>query len=431
MTNRRYLFYPIWFPVFKMSYRYLFFALFGLLAAGRAQAQTNFRPGYVLPLAGDTLRGEVDLRDGRANAERCRFRANAQAAVTTYSPAELRGYGFAAGRKHYRAVAVALAPAAPQPYFLEVLADGPAALYFLRDAEQHELFFVASPALPLAPLEHSTARVVRDGQIYTEEQNPYRTTLATALAGCPAAQSLLPHLLFQESALRRVVELYNACSGAQPASASPDAAVSRAVLGLMGGVALHHLSYDGVPYEKAGAVSNHTGFAFGPTVRINTGRLSQKISVVLAVLYEAEKFDLESQNLYNGAPNGVFTRTHIDLAYLRVPVMFRYTYPRGKVTPLAELGFTAAYALKTDNTTEQATATGYFMKPQPLLAGEQFRSLQLGLGAGLGASLRTAGGRNVAVLARAETTNGFSNVTGISTSVLHVYGLLSVDLTKK
>lgn len=193
----------------KNIYRFLLLSGFlGLLAPVRAQAQTNFRQGYVLPLAGDTLRGEVDSRDGRASAQRCRFRATAQSVVVTYLPAELRGYGLTVDNQHYRALTVA---AAPQPYFLEVLVDGPAALYFLRDAQQREFYYVVSPQLPLAPLEHAFVRMVRDGRTYSEEQAPYRNTLVVALAGCPAAQAQLPRLPFQESALRRVVAAYNHC----------------------------------------------------------------------------------------------------------------------------------------------------------------------------------------------------------------------------
>jgi len=415
----------------RKNYRFLLLCcLLYSLAVKQLQAQTNFRPGYVLPLAGDTLRGEVDSRDGRTNAQRCRFRAAATAPITTYTPAELRGYGFPTENVHYQAFLVAGASAEPQRYFLELLVGGPAALYFLRDAQQHESYYVASPTFPLALLDHSTVRVVRNGQAYTEEQTPYRNTLATALAGCPAAQSQLPHLLFQESALRKVVALYNACQGFRAPASSLPAPASRVAFGILAGAAQHFLSYTGYPYEGATLVGRHTGLAVGPTLRFSTGRVSQKLSLVVALLYEPEKYELVSTNSYGGTPSGVSTRSTFDLVYLRLPVMFRYTYPRGKVSPLAEFGFSGSYALKTDNAVEQTTSAGYYRKPYPLLAGEMFRSLQLGLGVGVGVSTRTAGGRAVALLVRAEETNGFSGITGTSNSVLHFYGLLSYDLTK-
>lgn len=70
------------------------------------------------------------------------------------------------------------------------------------------------------------------------------------------------------------------------------------------------------------------------------------------------------------------------------------------------------------------------MSARTLLQGDSFRSLQLDLGAGLGLSTRTASGRLITLLARAERSNGFSTVEGITTNVVSFYGLLSMDLTK-
>ena len=59
----------------------LWVAVLSGLMSTRLLAQANFQPGYVLPLAGDTLRGEVDLQEGRLNAKACRFRPMAAAEV--------------------------------------------------------------------------------------------------------------------------------------------------------------------------------------------------------------------------------------------------------------------------------------------------------------------------------------------------------------
>ena len=417
----------------KNGYQFLAYCfLISALFTRPAQAQTNFRPGYVLPLAGDTLRGEVDLRDSRANSQRCRFRASPDAAVTTYSPAELRGYGLPAAAKRYRTLSVAASRAA-QPYFLEVLVDGPASLYFLRDAQQHEFYYVASPKLPLTLLEHSFVQVVRDGHVYNEERSPFRNTLAIALAGCAPAQATLPRLLFQETSLRKVVQQYNACQGYQAHQEQPTDAGGKAVFGVMAGGGSYTLSYSGFPYRDATVTDHSTGVVVGPTLRFSSGRLSQKLALVMALLYGAEKYEIDAPSQFTGAPSGSRTRSRFDLAYLRLPVMFRYTYPRGKVAPVAELGFTLAYALKTTNTVEQTNAyyaNGVYSPPETFFDGPNFRSIQLGAGVGLGLSTRTAAGHAVALLFRAEQSNGFSGRNGIGTSVLRFYGLLHYDLTK-
>lgn len=404
----------------------------GLLTAAPVRAQTNFRPGYVLPLAGDTLRGEVDLRDGRANAERCRFRASAQAEAVPYLPAGLRGYGFTAERQHYRALDLPAAGAATAPgrYFLEVLADGPAALYFLRDAQQHEFFYVASPQLPLTRLDHALVRVVREGRTYTEEQSPFRGTLRTALAGCPAALALLPGLPFQVSALRRVINLYNVCQGqAAPTASAP---LSRVTVGILVGAVQHTLFYNAFPLRYgATALIRRPGFAVGPELRFTSPHLSSKLSIGLALLYEPEKYEFDVLDGSFTAPSGSRAHVAFDLAYLRLPLMARYTYPRGKLKPLAEAGFTVAYAIKTGNSLAISEPNGQNFGPsQPLIIGDAFRTIQLGAGVGLGLSTRLASGRTLALFGRGEFANGFLNSTEAGTTVLHLYGLLSYDLTK-
>ena len=186
-----------------------------------AQAQTDFRPGYIVQAAGDTVRGEIDYRDARFNARQCRFRPSPDAAVAVFQPDGLQAYGLRDGSKHYRALALP-APASPAPqatatpmprYFLEVLVNGPASLYSWRDDERTDHYYVATAAFPLAELVHR--KVFLEQQRIMQEQNLYRTTLAQALAGCPSAQAQLPALSFTTRALAGAVATYNACQQPQ------------------------------------------------------------------------------------------------------------------------------------------------------------------------------------------------------------------------
>ncbi|WP_167851958.1 hypothetical protein [Hymenobacter elongatus] len=95
-----------------------------------AFAQSDFRPGYVVPTTGDTLRGEVDYRGEQRQAILCRFRAAANGAEVAYTPAQLRGYGLAQGQHYHSQL---LPGAVPQYVFLEVLALGTLALYHHAD----------------------------------------------------------------------------------------------------------------------------------------------------------------------------------------------------------------------------------------------------------------------------------------------------------
>ena len=82
-----------------------------LAVSGEALAQTDFRPGYIIQLAGDTVRGEIDNRSAVRNATECRFR---QGTVRELAPAELLGYGLT-GTKVYRTRTVTVPDSAARP----------------------------------------------------------------------------------------------------------------------------------------------------------------------------------------------------------------------------------------------------------------------------------------------------------------------------
>ena len=412
-------------------YRHLFATgLLALLGLGRVQAQTNYRPGYVLPLTGDTLRGEVDLREGRLNAERCQFRANPQAAPVLYLPANLRGYGFSTENQHYRALTATTDKAAARPYFLEILADGPVSLYHLVDEAQREQYYVGLPNQPLALLRHGLVEVMRGNERTMEVETGYRNTLAAVLTNCPAVEQQLPRLSFQESQLIKVVNAYNReCAGYRPAQAR-HTSKAHFTVGIMAGVAQHVLEYSDFPYKNGvTARRSQTGMAVGPTLCYGWG---PRLALSLSILYSPDKFVIEDAG--KNSLSGQGFRHTFDLAYLRFPLMVRYTYPRGKFVPMAEAGLSLAYAVKANNTAEEADyRTGIYKPASPYttgVTGEGFRAVETGYGAGLGVGTHVAGGRAVAFWLRAEKTNGFAKSTGVSTAVLHLFGLLSVDLTK-
>lgn len=409
--------------------------VFGFLLPAQVQAQTNFRSGYVLPLSGDTLRGEIDFRDGRLNAQRCRFRSNVQAEVVEYQPAQVRGYGSTAGSRDYLSFSVPTSNnATAQPHFLEVLVEGPASLYYMRDAEQREEFYLGLANQPLAILKHGFAQVVNGTERTTVIETGYRNTLAAALANCVVVERKLRTLPFQESALIKVVSTYNQeCAGYKPVRAQSTAAKSHLVLGVVAGVAQQKLSYNGYPFQNGFvARDTYTGVVAGPTLRFTSGRLGQRVSIVVSALYSPEKFEVSQELNSNPSQNHPF-HYNFGVTYLRVPLMVRYTVGNGKVKPFGEAGFAIGYAFKVKYTADQYDfGKSVYVPAQGPFSGSNgsFRDVETGFAGGVGVGT-SVGGRVLSVQVRAERANGFSRSLDIGTSISRLYGLLSFDLTKQ
>ena len=416
------------------------FAWVGLVASGQeVRAQADFRSGYVVRAAGDTLRGLVDRREARLNATRCRFRPDATGAIATYTPADVLAYGYAVPKEDYRTLAVLGPPPAPgpasaaAPSFLLVLADGPAQLYYLRAEDGQDRYYVASPALPLSELVHRTVLVERDGKTYYDEQHTYRATLAQALPNCPAAQSMLPTLAFGERPLVRSVARYNACAapaaGHVAPAAPPGVDAGRPTVGLLVGVQQGRLTIN-----TGDALSTDSEAATGPVVglalAVPFSRHSRKLSLQVNVFYETQQYALTGKSPVYSSVGITTTAYKFDLAGLRAPVLLRYTLPNGHVHPFAEAGGAVAYAFKTNNSAQDINSSGGTGSPRPVFGTDGFRRLELGLTGGVGLAAPVWQGRNLNLLVRYERSDGYSGVGGIATPITRIYGLLILELFK-
>ncbi len=119
----------------------------------------------------------------------------------------------------------------------------------------------------------------------------------------------------------------------------------------------------------------------------------------------------------------------IDLRYLRLPLLLRYTYPRELVRPLAELGLVSTVALRTTNVYQ--TTTGTITPVASLVDESSIIRVVFGLGAGAGLATEALAGRSVALLLLLVASgSGYAPQQDSFASTLSVMALLSIDLNR-
>ncbi|QKG52368.1 porin family protein [Hymenobacter sp. BRD67] len=406
-----------------------------LLTAGRpltGRAQGSFRPGYLVRPAGDTVRGEVDLRDLRLAGRQCRFRPAPTAEVTTYGPAQLRAYGIPAAGLHYRALALPGAAAGSAPTaFMQVEVSGPASFYSWRDDAAH--YYIATASFPLTELVQKQEQVELEEngfkRKYEETKSIYRQTLAQALAGCLQAQVLLPRLPYTVVALAQAVAAYNKCQG-QPGDAysiRATAAKLRAQLGLV-------LGYQNATMRTSSDVSNYnvdfgssSGLTGGLALGLPLTSLSRQLTLELELLYQTQHYTGTNSYASSSGNGYVYNANYqADFSYLKLPVLLRYTLKRAAlVRPFLELGGTLGYALRLQTTaTTSGVGTASYL-------GDDYRHFQEGLVGGLGLEFDLVKNHPAAVLVRYEADTGWINSNNISSRVTHLYAQFSFSLTKQ
>ena len=89
-------------------------------------SQSDFRPGYILELSGDTLYGEINYRGDLTMKGTCKFK-NSENLTTGYSPDDILGFRLI-DSKYYLSKEIN-----SQKFFLECLIKGQVNIYYLRD----------------------------------------------------------------------------------------------------------------------------------------------------------------------------------------------------------------------------------------------------------------------------------------------------------
>jgi hypothetical protein len=401
-----------------------------------AQAQANYKPGYVVLTAGDTLRGLIQARGDLRNSRLCRFRPAEDAPTVDYPPAALRAYGLASGL-HYDTRLVPLPDSGGQRqerlYFLELLEGGKASLYLRRDGADQTHYYLYMASRGPAPVQELEKRVVHQiikNQVFNETQNLYRNTLAEAFRDCLAIQPALPTLEFTASSLRSVVRRYNAYSGGTPA-VRPAAKKRPALLsgGLVAGVARTKLQFEGQTSLHNGSFTTSASPVGGLYVAAILPDLNENLQLRLDLLYEQLRY-ADSYVARDFSTVAVQEQASIQLQCLRLPLQLRYCFPIGRVRPFLLGGLTANYLLSSSRQlrSEYTAGNAQVVTNQAAVADANIRRIELGLLGGAGVATPGFGGHAVGLELRAERSTGFVSSGSYSAPLFRYSGLVSISV---
>lgn len=406
-------------------------ALLALPLAGQAQA--NFRPGYIIALKGDTLRGSLDYGSGSRSAYECRFKPDNAAAVDKYVPSQLLGYGFAHDRFYQSRRVPAQNPAADttsQQLFLEVLVQGPASLYALSDNSSGRRYYLRVGNGPVLPLVQLSEIVTVNGSQFKRENPLYRKTLADAFTACPAMRGKMSDVSFASTSFIRIVQQYNTCMGGGQTVSEMAAPKRRSyfLLEAVAGAQASNLRFSGEISVKDVAIGGGTRPVVGLALQQYLPVWANRFGVRLEVLYQPQQYGNQEFYSPSAYAYAAYQEVRVKFDQLRVPVLFRYMPLNGRFQPFIEAGASIALALTNSNEYRyRAQPTSAYSPWSPILSP---RGVEEGVLAGVGASMLLPNKRHLTAELRAERTNGFSEAVGVSTTINRGYFLLSYDLSK-
>ena len=390
-----------------------------LLLVAPAFAQKDFRPGYIIQ-NNDTLRGYVDYRGAVRSSKTTSFKASQNGADQAYSPKQISGYGFVKEHKVYEAQTVPADGAQPaQRLFLQVLAKGKATVYTYRGDSDVDFFYLSKDGGDLVELKEHVynKKDPKTGKTFRMVDNLYLGVLGSAFSDCAAmSEERLRNVLLRHSSLTKIAKDYNDCMGSgQYAQPSRKTNLTVYPVLFFSNPTLHMSGEH--PYAKASFENTHIGLGGGIGLEFSNPTVSEKLSLVLELLYAPYRFEGEIENITNMGR----TTNHdllFDLHYLKLPAQLRYTFPKGRVRPFINAGASFTYAISADrveikNSTFQGTS---YTEASEALPDGNYKQYMFGGQAGIGL-LYPLGGGALLVETRYEMTEGISNLLSLASSI--------------
>lgn len=418
-----------------MKLRYSFLLFLGLLwvtVSGRATAQSRLHPGYIVRTGGDTTRGFLYDRGPQANARECRFTADKKTTITTFTPQELRAYGFAEGKRYDTKIAVIGSDSVARPAFFECLVRGDAGLYLTQDAGKSDHYYLVMGAAAPVELANHLVMVNVHGTTVQKGDRQYQKVLSQAFQKCLMMQASLNSVRLSSSDLGDAVRRYNLCVGSKM-TVGATRLPNKLTLSAMGGVQKSVQEIIGAvnPLIANYHLRSKASPVLGIGLQFESPALSKRLSVRLEGYYESQKYDSDFTDVTISFP--AQQQIRVSTSYVHVPLLLRFTSPKGFVRPFVEGGIVLAVPVSVTQESRSRLTTfgsGDYTAWSSIADKKAFASDQGYMGS-VGVVLGEAGARNFSLRLRSEYNEGFGASSGnVTTSVVRTYFLVSYDLTK-
>lgn len=362
-----------------------------VLIAIEAQAQSDFRPGFVVLNNGDSVSGYVEYSGRDIQEKECRFRREKQGTTTRYSPVELVGYGFESGRQYVtRTIPI---EGVNRSVFLQRLQSGRANLYLYDDK-----FYLEKDSLFQLPVPEKR-EVNTDHGMYMVQDNKYVGLLSMTFADCKVE---LKNPAYEIRWLSKAVQAYNRCTGSGTVTDRTSSPWTKVNWQLFGGV------------KYVGSDSDNNLFSFFPLAGASLELSSPIVNDKLFLSVELMYFKFYSQRTEEYV-NPLYTM-RIDYTYhsstVSVPIGIRYNLMPEAQTVYFKGGVLLNHTFNpSGSTTIEREQAGVVTTSYEEVTTESFQGTGFWVGAGYLKSFRAK--LNVFLEVRAEFSGNINLLGGL------------------
>ena len=392
-----------------------------LLLPACAFGQQNYQPAKVTTLTGDTLRGFINYRGWDRNPRVVSFKSDLQAPEQLFHPLDIKEFSVSNERYAGGKVNIDDSPqdldklsttAVPiyraDTVFLRALIAGPKSLYQYKPANATRVYFYIQQGNNFDLLVYKRYKQPGGGPVVVQSNNTYQDQLSLYLANCPTVGRRLKDARYFASSLQRMFADYYACTS-QPL-AFQLRSKTKHQFGLLAGITRTNLSFSDVKNDAYPMLDSYTQVGPNGGVYYNVslpGSLGH-FSLNTDLLFTSFKGSSSHDNFIS-TNNYSTTTVSLELAYLKLNTMLRFTQPLGSGAIFINAGISNAYAIQVKS---EKTVRERFYSSERTSNAELFpglRRYEQGLVAGVGASYK-----KISAEARYEYSNGFLSYEQLS-----------------
>ncbi len=281
--------------------------LFGLLVlAGFLNAQTDYRPGYIISTHGDTLFGELDYRSDLLMSSLCKFK-DADHNIKKYSPDDIKAFRFI-DSKYFVSREVN-----SKQVFLEYLIKGKVNIYYMRD-ELGDHYYIDKEDLKLTEITYEEGiKYIDNKQVYYQSTK-HMGLLSIYMQDAPEFKPRIHDIKKPEHKnLIKLAEDYHntVCEGEQCIIYEKTIPLLKILPELIGGA---------IKYSDVTELNNKFYFHGGIIGHLWMPRHSEKLYFRTGLLFSQLEFEKEVLNYY------------------KIPFQIEYMYPTGLFRPRIAYG---------------------------------------------------------------------------------------------
>lgn len=327
-----------------------------LSVALTANAQRNYVPGIIITHSRDSLRGQIDYRNWLRSPDMVRFRTEGQSTEQVFRPADMAGMTVSGEVYVSRKVTLDITyqdnlekvmESDEREYqedtvLLQQVVNGHYQLYKYVDRYNQYHFVYEGEQQPPIELKLVKKRYYDEQKGYLMNTlNFYQDQLRLLFQDNPALARRAERADYEEKELARLFARYNQVK--DPAAPVEVKKRDKDIfqLSVIGGASFN--SYGSSGGNATAIKGNSVSPLMGIGGDITFSRRMRKFSLVTELLFKEIKGENRDYKEYDGYRT---TDVSLQFTYLQLNVLFRYTYPKGRIKPYVNAGIANAFMIK-------------------------------------------------------------------------------------